>query len=198
MNRTGMNNRIFLALMLIGSIAYIECAQPATKAAVATKTAFVDMNKIFNLENLSAAPEEIRDRLTALKDEIEQRVKKLQDESRRYQKEAEALTNKADKTQAAKYEELGKMRATLELEERAIRSYQENAFQELQAEMFPKIQKAAEAVAKRQGWHRVDFGPALYIAPETDITADVIAELNKEYRAQKAAQKFKKTEKSEK
>ena len=73
---------------------------------------------------------------------------KIKKEKDSYDKQVAELQKNPEKATSALTEDLRKMRANLELEMQSAESYQMRAFQEFQAEYFPKIQKAAEAVVE--------------------------------------------------
>lgn len=168
----------------------IVCAQqgvaPArsAQAAMPTKTAWVDMNKIFSDD--AQAPEEAREGIARVKADLQEREAKMKTSFEKYQKEATEFQKSKN---PARLEEVRKMEANLKIEEQAAEAYGAQAQQDLQARIAPKVQKAVSTVAERQGWDMVDYLPKLYVKPEADITKEVIAEMNKDYKALKFAQK---------
>lgn len=184
-----MKKQILLISCAFANIVFADA--PAQKA-FSTKIASVNTNLLFSDE--PGAPEEIRDEIAKIKQEFTERDTRLRKDYDRYAKDMSEFQASKDKD-PKKAEELRKMEANLELERQAAQSYGMRAQQELQYNMGPKIEKAMETVAQQQGWDAITFMPMKVLNSKMDVTADVVAEMNKEYRAQKAAQKFKKGDK---
>lgn len=185
-----MNKQILLLCSIACTLAY--ASNNGISKAFPTKIASVNTNLLFSDE--VGAPEEIRDEIAKIKQEFSERDGRLRKDYDRYAKEMSEFQTSKDKD-PKKAEELRKMEANLELERQAAQSFGMRAQQELQYNMGPKIEKAMETVAQQQGWDAITFMPMKVINTKMDVTTDVVAEMNKEYRAQKAAQKFKKGDK---
>lgn len=161
------------------------------KMGIPSKVAVVSFEGIADFANPEKSESfEFRDKMAVIAKELEKRGTKLRDMQTTFQKKLEEAkrNNKTDDDTTA---ELMKLQSELKIDGEAFQKYQTNTLGKFQAEFGEKIRAAVEKIAKEQGWNMVVPGPALYAAPECDITADVVKKLNNDYRAEQRAEKFK-------
>lgn len=160
-------------------------AAPAkAKTARPTKIAIVEPQAII------AASEEWKDKATEVQQEFEKRAVDLRNQREDLAKKAKAAAGTASERDVVK--DLAKKKNDIEIEERSLDMDFQQRQQEMQMAIAQKVDAAIEAVEKAQGWDATVpkfFGSR---NKDIDITQDAIEELNKEYRKEKAAKKFKK------
>lgn len=167
------------------------------KLGIPAKVAVVNFDGIANvMEPEKSESFEFRDKMATIAKELEKRATKLRDLQTTFQKKLEEAkrNNKTDDDTTA---ELMKLQSELKIDGEAYQKRQQETLGKFQAEFMEKMHAAVEKIAKEQGWNLVFPGPALYAAPECDITADVVKKLNNDYRAEQRAEKFKAEKKTE-
>ena len=188
-----MKNYALSLLLLISSVALrAEDVNLSSKQAIPTKVAYVNINRIMG-EDLDKGSVEWRDIVNGLETELKERGSKIQADVQRGQKLEAELRNPAqnkltsNESRESKTEELMKLQKSVEIAAQAAQSYQNRVVQEAQASIFAKVEKIVNDIAKAQGWDLVIIGGGIYVNPRIDITDDVLAALNKEYKPKKAA-----------
>lgn len=187
---------VLVSVLALTSYAFCNETKPADvketkKMGIPTKVAVVSFEGIADFANPEKSESfEFRDKMATITKELEKRGTKLRDMQTTFQKKLEEAkrNNKTDDDTTA---ELMKLQSELKIDGEAFQKYQTNTLGKFQAEFGEKIRAAVEKIAKEQGWNMVVPGPALYAAPECDITADVVKKLNSDYRAEQRAEKFK-------
>lgn len=176
--------KIALHVSLLTAVFTLNCSAEAAKElkAIETRIALVDPQSIIG------SSDEWRDLAEEVQAEFQTKVQNLQ-------KQKEEFNKKRSKADRGDMKELAKEQNNIEIEERALQAEFQQKQQSLQMQMMGKVDLAIEEVAKAQGWDAV-LPKFFYVSSRADITLDVIAEMNKAYKKQKAASKFKKTEKN--
>lgn len=174
----------------------------ATAAVADIKIGFVKIDDImtFDDQKLRKAPDEWQAMVRAVSDDlksrasaIESKAKDLKERAAKLQDDTKWQNRSARETEA---ERLRELEHTIKLQAESLQEFQQRKVQELQMTYGMKIQKTAEDFAKAKGYDLILYGPALYVGPSVDVTNDSIDALNKAYRAEQAAKKFKKDDKA--
>lgn len=148
------------------------------QVARATKIAFVDMEEVF--KNSAEGQELIGD---AQKD-FQERAKELQRQEEEFKKEFIAANGAMTK-------ELTKKQMDLQIEGKSLQEEWNQMLGNMNMVVGKKISDSIERVLKAQGWDGW-VQKMFYACPDCDVTQTVIDDLNKEYKKEKNAQKFKK------
>lgn len=150
--------------------------------ARATKIAVVQPQAILQ------SSEEWQEKMSSLQQEFEKRAVNLG-------KEREELAKKARESGSAAAREaikdMAKKQKDIEIDERSLQADFEQRHQEAQMAIAQKVESAIEASLKANGWDAA-VPKFFYASPDIDITPLAVEEMNKEYRKEKAAKKFKK------
>lgn len=130
------------------------------------------------------------DRINDLKAYVENKAADLQ-------KQAEAFMEKRKNAKPENHKDLAKEQTSIEIEQKALEQEAQNMQQVIQMDMMNKVDKAVTAVAKEENLDIV-LPKFFYASERADMTDKVIEYMNKEYKKEKSASKFKKkAEKSE-
>jgi Skp family chaperone for outer membrane proteins len=165
----------------------------APAGSVTMQLAFVDLRLILG-DDLTKTPHEWRDRMMALQHEAESRMNRINADVEKYQRLQNEYANLRNKKNTfvdsaainAKEEELAKLEKDIKIAQQSAQGYTNNMSQQIYADMIGKIEKVVKEIAKTRNYLIVFAGPvALYVNPAIDITTDVIAELNKQYKPKK-------------
>ncbi len=158
--------------------------KPAPVAAEKKNGTFTSATRlaVLNVERVMSECEQARDISMNLQEEFAKRqgeIGKRVEEFQKMRKEG-----KITPAEAAKKE------SEFNIDAREIQVEFEGRSAEAQQTLFTSVQKAAEAVAQK---HAIDaYIPRFLFAKEqVDLTGEVIAEMNRAYRAEKSASKFK-------
>jgi Skp family chaperone for outer membrane proteins len=176
----------------------------ASRKAVETKVAYIDLESIMGMD-LSKGAQEWTDLAKGLQVELQEQYRKIaQDQERLKTLGAELdeaggkdkkertkwLSEEAlEKERTEKLKEATRLKSDIEFGARALEERQTRDGQKLQFTYFNKVQKKAEQVAREQGWDLVLIGGSVFTSARADITADVLDALNKEYSASKTSKK---------
>lgn len=159
-------------------------APAKAQVARATKIAIVEPQAVI------AASEEWADKSVEVQQEFEKRALDLRARREELNKLAKSATGSAAERDAMK--DMVKKQKDIEIDESLLEREFRERQQEMQVAIAQKVDAATEAVELAQGW---DFSVPKFFGSrkrDCDITQAVIEELNKEYRKEKAAKKFKK------
>ncbi|MFA6066492.1 MAG: OmpH family outer membrane protein [Candidatus Babeliaceae bacterium] len=183
-----MKKNILLASLLV-----------MTSALFADKE-IVKQQKIgyIHIQKLMDGPQallECKERIQDLQNELQEKADKIQGKVKKMQQLDSELKNKeknkwsSDPVREAKAEELMKLQKDIEISAQSLENYQMRMVQEIQNDIFAKIEKVVSRVAREKGYDLVLGQGALFVSNSCDITDDVRIELDKEYKAAKAAAK---------
>lgn len=175
---------IFSFLLVSGMVARAEVdrvkkGRPTKCAAVEVEKALMSTQRyIQGMDNIKAFAE---DKFNGIKAKVEANTKKereLRNKGGNDNKELLALKHEKENIQSENQEIEGQL---------------QQKQQELYMVTMRDLQEAIEIVAKRDGWDKVD-PKTFYVAPDFDITHEVVEETDKRYKKEKSASKFKKKE----
>lgn len=157
-------------------------ATPAKVSARATKIAF------FRPQGIKS--EEFEEMAKSLQGDFEKRVMDLRKQREDLAQKTKTLGSAAADRDAIK--DAVKQQNALEIEERSLQDDFQRYEQKIQMDMGQKMDKAVTTVVKAEGWDGAIPAVTSYVNSDVDITDRVTEELNKEFRKEKAARKFKK------
>ncbi len=152
--------------------------------------------------------EEFNDRKRSIQEDANKQAKQLQDTAQKLSDDKQSLQNemrelqngskskfKSAESRQSQISELSEQQAELEKQENNLKyDYQrvqekyKREEQNLQMEMWDKMQEAAKVVGQEQGWGAIDMA-SMYVAPSLDVTDDVAQAMNKSYRERKQTKK---------
>lgn len=130
---------------------------------------------------------EIAEKLQA---EFKTKYESLQAQEAEYNKKRSSASQ-------ADMKDLAKAKKDIEIENESFKYEFEQRQQAISMQMIDKVVKGTENYIKSTGSCDVILPKGLYVAPEFDITADIVDFLNKEYKKIKATSKFKKSDKAD-
>jgi Skp family chaperone for outer membrane proteins len=173
-------NRFFaLFLLLVSSASFVQAADVKVGAQVAVKqSVYIDIEKVTDAkplkelkENLEATMKKKTDPMEKLNAEMEEKAKKMQ---------GDTLKEDAKKKLQEELQGLAQKRA-------AMMNGLQAEMQKLQESFIETVKKRIAAIGNKNGWGLVHFpGPTMVIDTSLDKTTFLVAELNKEYAAEKA------------
>ncbi len=180
------NNLLLSGLLIATGYLFAEAEKVKPQ-----RIAYIHIQKLVG-EGTQAAME-WKERIQALQGELQERYDKIQGDIKKMQQLDAELKNKeknkwsSDPVREAKTEELMKLQKNVEIAAQSLENYQMRAVQEIQNEIFMKLEKIAQQVAREKEFDIVLGQGALYVNNSSDITDDVRIELDKQYKAAKAA-----------
>lgn len=151
---------------------------------------------VVDLQRVLGSLDEIRMEMEKLKEETMLVAQELNDRDQELRKKSQEFETKKNAMDAKAQEKIKKeldqeKMAFMQDAQQVDMQYQEG-MQRLQVKYLEKI----KSFCRKQGWQIV-VPAALYVAPQFDMTDEVISGLNKEYkRAQEAKKKAKESEKA--
>lgn len=179
--------------------------QETTKAPQATtpKVAYVYLGKIMTMDasQIPMVASEWKDLYANLQNilsPIDSEMQKLEEQYKKGRTDFESLRNSNIASREAlqrKAEEVGKIEFELrnKFDERE-RFVQEELIR-MQSAIAPKVEQVVKQLMTEQGWDVIERGEnALIIAPEYDLTSQVLARLNSSYDQLKKEEAEKKTQ----
>lgn len=169
---------VSLIALMVFFLAHAE-DEKFVQVAFPTKICFVGYQDVLQ------ASDEWGEKVNESQKEFQQRALKL--------KAQEEELIKKSRQPGAVQKDLVKEQKDIQIEGESLQNEWQQLYQELQVSIGQKIDAAIERVEKAQGWdgHNPKMG---YVNPKCDITQAVIEDLNKVYKKEKAAKKFKKEE----
>jgi outer membrane protein len=152
---------------LLASVLAAPAAAEITIAAIRTPLILRDAPQIKTAQQKMTAEFEKREKA------LQAEGKKLGEDIKKFQREADTMTaqQRADTEKT-----LNTRKIDFDLKQRQFAEAAQSRNQELQRELFEKVYKAIEEVAKEKGIGLVLQDPA-YVAPSNDITMDVLKRL---------------------
>lgn len=198
---------ILLLTCLMAYPVYGEKAEPTSQNVTEHNVAEQERHKCtvyVKPQDVLKQSDEFNERKRQIQNDIQNQAKQLQDKAQQLAQDREQMQNEiysmqngskskftSDEARQKRLAELSEQQAELEKQENNIKyDYQrvqdksKREEQNLQMEMWDKMQKAAEIVGHEQGWGAIDMA-SMYVAPSLDITDDVAKAMNKTYRESK-------------
>ncbi len=168
----------------INSFAATKAAAPALPAKEAQGQKFEPAARlgVVNIERIMGECEQAKDISTDLQDEFMKRQDELRKRVTAFEEQQKA--GKVTQADAAKKE------SEFNIDMRSIQVDIERRSGEAQQKLFAALEKASEVVAKELSLD-VYAPKFLYAKESVDVTNKIIAEMNRAYRAEKQAAKFK-------
>ncbi len=165
------------------------------EAVVAKGMATLDVSKIIDPKDpLKSQAVEWKDSMENFQKGLEKEQKPLQDLQAKIETQQKALEAKTKEgKQLSKEEQSGIMTMFQDLQGKtqALQQKAEAQFLQIQNEFKNKIDAAVKSVADRKGYDAVLYKDVvIYARNATDITSDVVNELNNKYAAEKRAKKM--------
>lgn len=165
------------------------------EAVVVKGMATLDVSKIIDPKDpLKSQAVEWKDSMETFQKGLEKEQKPLQDLQAKIETQQKALEAKTKEgKQLSKEEQSGIMTMFQDLQGKtqALQQKAEAQFLQIQNEFKNKIDAAVKSVADRKGYDSVLYKDVvIYARNATDITSDVVNELNNKYAAEKRAKKM--------
>jgi len=187
------------SLLSILAIAALATASPSLQAQTAPKILFMDLEKIFNshyktveqnakLQSDQAKAQEQLDAIAKEGNTLVEQFKELQEQAKNPTATPEAKAA-SEATAAKKYEEIRQKQNERDTFVQNTRNTLQQRFQTFKSLMIEEISKVAVDIAKRKGATILidKSGPSMigvsniiYSDPSSDITDEVVAEINKD------------------
>lgn len=180
-------------VLLSGLLIATGCLFAEAEKVKPQRIAYIHIQKLVGDSPQAAL--EWKERIQALQGELQERYDKIQGDIKKMQQLDAELKNKeknkwsSDPVREAKAEELMKLQKNVEIAAQSLESYQMRVVQEIQNEIFMKLEKIAQQIAREKEFDIVLGQGALFVNNSADITDDVRLELDKQYKAAKAAAK---------
>lgn len=175
--------RISLLTLLVASITAVTlCAEEQRPQ----KIGVVKLSRVFeeSQKALDASKE--------LEKEMNKRAQKIQEQVQELQKLETELRNKdkskwsSESARESKAEEYMKLQKNIEIAQQAAQAYFERNKQEITSDIIAKVGKICESLASKLGFDLIlPAEQVLFVSPALDITNEILAELNKEYKKSK-------------
>lgn len=189
-------NLYILSLAISLLLTSVVIADDAPKSDVSgAKIAYVDIKKVCSMENLGIGCDEWKDRYSELQKNLQSKATETaaKDERRKQiAKELEAANRSSVLTPEArskKAEELAKLNQDIKFESEMLNYNFQEGTNGIYGEIMMQVEKVTKEIAQRKGLDIVFAGPVLFYSSRVDITDEVIAELNKQYKAKKFTKK---------